>query len=107
MYINILYLVIFISFLIQYVSANLGIFGYEKFANYSWIRSPEENENKCVSWSIQNENKSEIDKYVKVTIKPGCTKGLTMTYNGETKFFSAFQYYSELEVDLFVLVTLF
>jgi len=103
MYINILYLVIFISFLIQYVSANLGIFGYEKFANYSWIRSPEENENKCVSWSIQNEDKSEIDKYVKVTIKPGCTKGLTMTYNGETKFFSAFQYYSELEVDLFVL----
>jgi len=102
MYINTLNLVIFVSYIVQYVSANLGIFGYEKFANYSWVRSPEENKNDCVSWSIQNNDKYETDKFVRVTIKPGCTEGLKLTYSGETKFFSAFQYYSELEVDLFV-----
>jgi len=107
MYINTLNLVIFVSYIVQYVSANLGIFGYEKFANYSWVRSPEENKNDCVSWSIQNNDKYETDKFVRVTIKPGCTEGLKLTYSGETKFFSAFQYYSELEVDLFVSVILF
>jgi len=115
MYINTLYLVVFISFVVKYVNANLGIFGFNGFESYTWIRSEEEvtevsnieyHKNKCYTWHIENTESHLSEQYASLTINPGCSKGLTMTYNSEIKFYSVFQYYSEIEIDLYVSVSL-
>ncbi|ORX42064.1 hypothetical protein BCR36DRAFT_416367, partial [Piromyces finnis] len=116
--INILYLLSFISVIIKYVSANLGLFGYDAFATYRLNRLPIEKESECVSWDIgsspipptnDTEELTEDDivkyKFAMVEIKPGCTTGIKLAYDntGDVGFFSAFEYYSDMEIDLIVL----
>jgi len=116
--IKLIYILSFISFLFNYVSANLGLFGYDAFATHKLIRTPMEQESECVKWKIKSspvsvdegttisDESMTLYKFAEVEINAGCTTGIKLAYNdesGEVGFFSPFEYYSDLEIDLIVL----
>jgi len=97
------YFLTLLGSLIIYVKANKGIFGYNEFSNFEWKRTPENKESECVTWNIENFGKNINEHFLSVIINPGCSKGLSFQDTSEVGFFSAFQYYSALEIDLLVL----
>jgi len=111
-----IYFLIFINFfLIQFVKANKGIFGYNAFATYEWIIEPEPEigSNECVSWEIKRSGKYQeerkiagkenIDAFGSVTINPECKRGITLSDTSEPIGFPPLQFYSDMEIDLIVL----
>jgi len=106
--IKLLYYICVIYLIINVVSANYGIFGYDGFATQKLKRIPMEKESECVSWDIASSGDAVTDHFATVEIKPGCTTGIKIEYSSDSDsdsdYFSPFQYYSDLEIDLIILV---